>query len=239
MTWRTDQGIINKQYSNFLVPSISWQNRTRRSRAKITGNPEKLWPLKIGNNERFDIFQVITSNDGSSKQELSRTWQCAVEGTERLTVPAGTFNTFRISCYRYIFDTSYWRQTRTYNYTPKIGHYVAREDIYVNRPNSRRELVSSGFDSRALPESDQATLGQAFQETLNKNRDGAGHTWRSSNGKITAILTPKRTFKGVSGITCRDYTSTYNLGGRTKSNDKRACKQTSGQWQRVALPPTR
>ena len=237
VTWRNDRGIINRQYHDFLLPPVSWQTTTRRSRAIITANTGTLWPLKIGNKARFDVSRVISGNDGSSIRELSQSWQCVVEGTERLTVAAGSFDTFRIPCFRYSPNTSNWRQTRTYYYAPKIGHYVVREDTYVNRPSRRRELFSTGFSSKALPQSDQTTLIRAFRDAMNKNRDDAGRAWTSADGRVSAILTPKRTFKNVRGTTCRDYTSTYRLGAQTRTNNKRACKQADGQWKVVPMGP--
>lgn len=235
VTWRTERGDIINQFNNFLVPSISWRTRTRRSVATITGTPEKLWPLKVGNNQRFNIVQTITRTNAPSIQELSRTWHCAVEGTKTITVPAGTFNTFRIACYRYLLDSRSWRQTRTYYFAPVIGHYVARDDIYASGPSKRRALVSAGFDSRALSNPDQASLGQALQDTLSRNRDGAALNWKSADGNVTATLTPTRTFKGLNAITCRDYLSMYQYGGHKRTNTKRACRQPNGQWQRVAI----
>lgn len=238
ITWRSDQGIINVKRRNFLVPSLSWQTRTKRSKANITGNPSALWPLSVGKEVRFNSLHVTSDNDGTGVREASRRWQCVVEGTEKITVPLGTFDVYGIVCFRYGFESSYWRQTRKYYFSPKIGHYVAREDTYSSRPSKRRELVFAGFNSSALPQPVQATLIKVFQEVMNKNRDGAGRSWRSPDGKITALLTPERTFKDkVSGLTCRDYTSVYNLGQRTRSNIKRACKQTNGRWRGVPLKP--
>lgn len=237
VTWRSDRGIINRQSHDFLLPPVSWQTRTRRSRAKITANTGTLWPLKIGNKVRFDVSRVISGNDGSPIRELSQSWQCVVEGTERLTVAAGSFDTYKIPCFRYTANTSNWRQTRTYYYAPEIGHYVVREDIHINRPSKRRELVSIGFNSRVLAKSDQTSLIRTFRDTMNKNRDYAGRAWKSADGKISATLTPKRTFRNVRGTTCRDYTSAYHLGVQTRTNNKRACKQADGQWKVVPMDP--
>ncbi len=237
VTWRTDRGIINRQSHDFLLPPVSWQTKTRRSRAVITAGTGTLWPLRIGNKARFDVSRVISGNDGSGERELLQSWQCVVEGTERLNVKAGSFDTFRIPCFRYSHNTSNWRQTRTYYYAPRIGHYVVREDTYVNRASKRRELVSAGFSSKALPKSDQTSLIRAFRNTMNKNRDFAARAWKSADGRVSATLTPKRTFKNVRGNTCRDYTSTYRLGAQTRTNNKRACKQADGQWTVVPRGP--
>ena len=234
VTWRSDRGIINTQYRNFLIPPVSWQTKTRRSRANSTAQPTMLWPLKVGTQGQFDVSQVINQNDGSSKRELSQNWQCNVEGTENITVAAGNFDTFRVSCYRYAPNSNYWRQTRTFNYAPRIGHYVVREDTYINRPSKRRELVSTGFNSKALAKSVQANLIRVFRDTMNKNRDYAMRSWKSADGRISATLMPTSTFKKAGEATCRDYTSTYDFGGKVKTNNKRACKQNDGKWKVVS-----
>ena len=81
--------------------------------------------------------------------EFKRSWRCVVERTERLTVPAGTFDTYQISCFRYRPGTTAWRQTRIYHYAPKIGHFVSREDVYAARPGRRIQLIEAGFSSKA------------------------------------------------------------------------------------------
>jgi hypothetical protein len=155
LTWRKSRSSTAGAYRNFLFPLLSWETRTRKSRSRINARPRMLWPLRVGNDQRFEITQVIEAKGdarlkgGKTRTEIKRSWRCVVERTERLAVPAGTFDTYRISCFRYRPGTAIWRQTRIYHYAPKIGHFVSREDVYAARPGRRIQLTKSGFGSRA------------------------------------------------------------------------------------------
>lgn len=233
ISWRDDRGIIRWIHRNFLLPDIAWQNRTRRSKSTNTATPQDLWPLEIGKSTRFDFVQLVEANDGSSQREYKQSWQCMVEGTQSLDVPAGTFNVYKIPCYRYVNGTSYWRQTRTFYYSPEVKHYVKRTDTYASRPSRQRELVSYGFNSTALPGNEQAVLNNTVQEVLNNNADGVAKSWSRSDGTLTATLTPLRSFQGTNGEPCREYQSTYDIDGRKRINYRNVCKQDTGLWQRV------
>ncbi len=261
VTWRSANGIIRKGYRNFLIPFFEWQNRTRRSRSQITARPNMLWPLATGNKQSFEVKQTVVSNDGLTTNEIKQSWQCIVEGTERITVPAGTFDTYRVSCFRYLPGTRFWRQTRIFNYAPAVGHYVVREDTYAALPSRRRELVSAGFNSTVLAAADQATLVATFQAAMTNNKDGTGSPWRSADGKLTAMLTPIRTYQERIRIpadqgaakrkpakngappmrsittTCRDYVSAYRVDKRIRQNSRRACRYPDGRWRRAPVKP--
>ena len=159
LTWRKNRFSTAVAYRNFLIPPMSWETRTRKSRSRITARPRMLWPLRVGNDQRFELTQVIEAKGdarlegGKTRIEFKRAWRCVVERTERLTVPAGTFDTYRISCFRYRPGTTNWRQTRIYHYAPKIGHFVSREDVYAARRGRRIQLTEAGFGSRLVPPS--------------------------------------------------------------------------------------
>lgn len=233
VTWRDDRGIIRYKYRNFMIPDIGWQNNTRRSTSKTTAQPGMLWPLSPGNDVRFEFLQIVDANDGSSHNEYAQSWQCSVESTETIDVPAGTFSVFKIPCHRYTQGTSNWRQTRTHYYAPSVKHYVKRTDVYRSRPSRNRELVSYGFNSTVLAESDQRSLNQTLQAALNTNADGIPAQWNSGNGTLTAKLTPLRTYRGANGVECREYSSSYNVQGRQRTNYRNVCRKADGLWQRV------
>jgi len=157
LTWRKNRFSTAVAYRNFLIPPLSWETRNRRSRSRITAAARMLWPLRVGNDQRFELTQVIEAKGdarlrgGKTRIEFKRSWRCVVERMERLTVPAGTFDTYRIACFRFRPGGTTWRQTRIYHYAPKIGHFVSRQDVYAARPGRRIQLTEAGFDSRAAP----------------------------------------------------------------------------------------
>jgi hypothetical protein len=134
------------------------------------------------------VGEYFTFDDGTESTELSRTWTCAVEGTERVSVTAGTFDSYVIACKRYSDDGRTWRATRRFYYAPDLGHYVIREDNYRNRSNKKRQLVSYGFNRTVLPQKDQTTLNRKLQMALTENADGIASTWTNQRKDITIMF---------------------------------------------------
>ena len=233
VTWRYNNGTVSKRYRNFVIPALTWTSANKVSEAKTTARADLLWPLKVGKKGQYDFRQTVSKHDGVEATRLSRSWSCAVEGTKRVAVAAGTFDTYVIACRRYS-DTSYkWKATRRYYYAPDLGHYVMREDKYRSRPEKKRELVSYGFNSTVLPKQDQIALNRKLQKALSHNADGRATTWISRTGKVKARLIPIRSFRGPDGDECREYNSVYSIEGRVRKNARVVCRQSNGHWQRV------
>lgn len=76
-----------------------------------------LFPLKVGNTAKF-------SHDGETR---GHRWSCSdkieVTGTEKVTVPAGTFDTYLITTAQRDIGSS-WRGDGTCWYSPEVGHCV-------------------------------------------------------------------------------------------------------------------
>ena len=246
ITWLRNSGARITGFSDFTIPALSWQTRTRRSTMTTNAQPGMLWPLVVGNDRSFELRQVIERTDarpfdtGEVRREFEQNWRCVVEGTATLEVTAGTFDTFRVSCFRTRPGTGEWRQTRTYYYAPTVGHYVRREDFWARRSDfltgsapERIDLVSYGFNSTVLPRQDQVSLNRTLQDVLNRNRDGAGSVWKSPSSVMQVTLTPLRTYRNADGEACREYRSDYRLRKRIRSNSRRVCLQANGLWQRV------
>jgi hypothetical protein len=229
VTWEYNNGTVSKRYRNFIIPALTWTSAKKHSKAKTTAPADLLWPLAVGKKGQYDFRQTISKHDGTEATRLSRSWSCTVEGTKRVSVAAGTFDTYVITCRRYSDTSHKWRATRRFYYAPHLG----REDKYRSRPGKKRELVSYGFNSTVLPKQDQIELNRSLQEALNNNADGMASTWISRTGEVSTVLTPVSSFTGINGDECRDYHSVYSVKGRVRKNVRKVCRQPDGHWQRV------
>ncbi len=233
VVWRYNNGATSTGYRNFILPALSWKRNGSRGKATANARADMLWPLATGNRGQYQSRQVITGEDRAESTQLSRQWYCSVEGTQRVSVPAGSFDTYVIACERYSSTSHSWRATRRYYYAPDIGHYVIREDHSRSRPSRIRQLVAYGFNSTFLPKQDQLSLNRMLQKTLSNNPDGVSSTWTSQPGEITAKLVPINSYAGPNGSQCRDYYSLYSFKGRVYKNERSVCRQPEGRWQRV------
>ena len=135
VTWKHHNGATSKGYPNFIIPDLTWDSANRSSIGQSSAAPDLLWPPSPGKRGEFTFDQTITNKDGSPPDQVSRRWTCTVEGTARMTVPAGQFDTVVMACSRYSATSGAWRATRRFFYAPEIGHYVIREDRHRSRPH--------------------------------------------------------------------------------------------------------
>ncbi len=233
ITWHYNNGATSTGYRNFILPALSWTSANRFSKASTTAPVDMLWPLAIGNQGQFETHQILSKKNQIASTERTRKWSCVVEGTQRVSVPAGTFDTYVIVCQRRSSSSNSWRATRRYYYAPDLGHYVIREDKFRSRPDKIRKLVTYGFNSTFLSEKEQINLNRKLQKTLTNNPDGVAGIWKSKPGDITAMLIPVSSYPGLNNSDCRDYYSVYSVKGRIRKNVRSVCKLPNGQWQRV------
>ena len=233
ITWRYNNGTTSTGYRNFILPALTWTGGNSHSKTTSTAPVDMLWPLATGNQGQYESHQIISKNNQIDTTENSRKWICAVEGTKRVSVPAGSFETYVIVCQRYSSTSNSWRATRRYYYAPVLGHYVMREDKFRSRPDQIRKLVTYGFNSTFLSEQDQINLNRKLQKTLTNNRDGIAGIWKNRPGDITAMLIPVSSYTGLNNSQCRDYYSVYSVKGRIRKNVRSVCRLSDGQWQRV------
>jgi hypothetical protein len=233
VSWKHHNGAVSRGYPNFLIPELSWTSVHRSSQGRTKAAPDLLWPPVPGERGAFAFDQVIAHRDGRPPEHVSRRWTCEVEGTTRVTVPAGRFDTIVFACNRHASDSGAWRATERYYYAPQVGHYVLRENRHRSRPDTRRALVAYGFNSTLLPREDQLKLNKLLQTALTRNEDGQASLWRNRSGDIAAMVVPIRRFTSAQGKMCREYYSIYSVSGRLRQHAREVCRQPDGLWQRV------
>ena len=134
MIWTTTNEIV--------TPQLSWSSHPSWGAVEqnIIGNPGTLFPLQEGNISAFGIR--------GSSEKVPTGWEdevrCTVSGQENVTVPAGTFTTYRIDCSRKNVETSLY-------YAPVAQNYVLRERTFANS-RSRKELMSVSLSDNRTAE---------------------------------------------------------------------------------------
>jgi len=129
--WALASGAKWTTSSNAMFNTSRWSGTKNfgKGRQRFVGWSRSLFPLRVGRSVRYRA--VGGSSQDPKKWTLK--WTCTVPSEERVTVVAGSFDTYRVICHRP-------GQTRTYYYAPKVGFYVLRLTTGTN-PGSK-ELVS-------------------------------------------------------------------------------------------------
>ena len=128
---------------NFALPRLEWRRAKDRGESTVTKRSGSLWPLESGARARYTVVSERTRTGSGETRRRDRIYHCTVERTERVSVPAGTFDAFRVECLRYNRSNTRIVLQRIWHYAPEVGHYVRRE--IVNKSAGTRkvaELVS-------------------------------------------------------------------------------------------------
>jgi len=137
VSWRIPSGATWTTVTGTMFDTSRWSGSAGYGdgRQQFSGNYADLFPLRVGNDARY----VAKGDSSKQRSGWTRRWTCTVPSEESITVVAGTFETYRVMCYRP-------GQLRTYFYAPAINMYVLR--VVTGEDPGRKELVSYRIGSR-------------------------------------------------------------------------------------------
>ena len=132
-TFEASGGCRYTRTDNVFSPATKFTNcRGNTGSQTITGVEGSIWPLKIGNTQSWSLTGRNTAGN-----TWSTTRRCEVESAERITVPAGEFDAYKVVC------KDSWR-TRTWYYAPDVKSAVLFTNLHAKQNSfDKWELVAS------------------------------------------------------------------------------------------------
>lgn len=137
--WKRESGRELVRHRSFMLPTLAWDTKSRRGAQRLLDSPGNMWPLAIGKLGSFRVERSLTDKASGEVRRSQRKFDCYVETAETITVKAGSFDTYRISCRRYNTRGSRLLETQTWHYAPKVGHYIRRET--ENHSSGKRRVI--------------------------------------------------------------------------------------------------
>ena len=242
ITWKNNRGNESTGLSDFTYKRHTWQTKDRQGNRNFNQTEfwfeemtTTLWPLQVGNKTRFDEYGSWSDSSGV-KRSYDSYWSCEVEDTQRVSVVAGAFDTWKITCKRYpnsYRTTSKTREYRTWYYAPSVNHWVLEvRDYNGYRENRRKELAAVLPDLRSFTEKDDnvVSLKKQFQNTLEASPKGIPNIWENQREQIFVSMTPKQLFRLENGDVCRQYLQVIGDAGVTYEYPGIACRNDNGRW---------
>jgi hypothetical protein len=149
--YRTADGELSSRYAHFLSGESAWVAQG----VDILG---KLWPLQPGKDVWFTIEGVTDAGYPTSWDQ-----GFTVVRRERITVPAGSFDTYVIRWQELGRLNNDWEATHTFWFAPEVGYFVKfkpahhvmmksweatrvvlpRDDLVATQPNATTEQSGS------------------------------------------------------------------------------------------------
>lgn len=139
--WITETNYRFSAYRNFALPKISWDGPSSSGKMLSSLDPGQLWPLERKN--KAEITVTYHKHDKIKKltEKYQENWSCQVNRDRIVTVPAGTFKTFKIVCKR-LDEAQKVTRTHIWFYAPEVGHFVKRIKKYGSKRRQVIELIS-------------------------------------------------------------------------------------------------
>ena len=242
ITWRSYRGTISTGTPDFIKKRFKWQTKNRygyrefkQTTFLMSPPTPSIWPLEVGKKTRFDENGRWFDQLGL-EHRYDSFWNCEVKGTERVSVGAGDFDTWKITCKRYpdkFRATSKTREYRTWYYAPAINHWVIEERDYNGyRENRMKELVAVLPDLQTFTteEDDILAIQKQFQNALEANQLGDTNVWENFGQQLVIGVTPVKSFKHSGGGICRQYLQVLAKEGLPYEFPGIACRTEQGRW---------
>ena len=93
--------------------------------------------------------------------------------------------------------------------------------------------VLGGAIGKQLDERDRLLMARTTQTSLEKAPSGRSTAWRNPDTGHSGTVTPEPSYKSSSGDTCRPYTQTIQVGGKSETAKGSACRNPDGTWRIV------
>ncbi|MBC7951819.1 MAG: hypothetical protein H7Z12_08400 [Rhodospirillaceae bacterium] len=221
VSWRDQEGNTFTGYRNFALPSLAWDYPKSKAATEMVLPATTLWPLKTGNEVDFKVKQHLTLKIHNSDLSYHDEWGCRVDGTERVKVALGSFDTYKLRCKRY------WQGSNigeiTWNYAPALGRVVKRNWTGAEEPEELIAISSGKLDPKA-----ETVAAKVRQQGLEKLASGNGALGKA--GGIQAQITPKASFVTSTGAICRDFLQTIQTKSAQATAAGIACRAKDGKW---------
>ena len=243
VTWQDHRYYISSGSPDFTLRPSKWQSKTRSVTRQfgprtdlLIRSKTTLWPLRAGNLASYSETGTWVSK-GGAESTYQTVWSCSVPGTERVTVMAGDFDTYKIMCKRYsVYNRKKknryrLRETKVWNYAPAVGHYVLATTEYTSGKNPRRrELLAVLPSLNGISATAHRQMERSFQQALERKKSGQAMRWSSAKHRASVETMPTKTFKTPDGNYSRRYIQKLTLPDGQRTYYGMAIRNSEGKW---------
>lgn len=100
------------------------------------------------------------------------------------------------------------------------------------KAQDRSQPVAKAAPPRlALDEIDRIAALESIQFALSEVGDGASYVWHRTHGRLSGVVQPVSSFKGLDGMICRHVKVALSSGPKSSQTEGVACRLPNGQWR--------
>jgi surface antigen len=220
-------------WRNFILPRSSSESRRRLGdeTLKESTAPDTLWPLTVGNKAYFSTYKRTTTKDSGNTKFSLRFWNCIVPESANITVLAGSFDAYRVECFRRNELNKPSRHFVWY-YVPELEHPVVKVSYRKNMkfPPKVEEVLAVKRGLKWMTSKERRSLRKKLDKVLEYNPSGKSSAWRSWDGRTRVTLIPTNSLRANSGGYCRNYKQKITHGKLKQTAAGLMCRKGKEQW---------
>ncbi|MBL4692107.1 MAG: hypothetical protein JKY92_02120 [Magnetovibrio sp.] len=217
-------------FRDFTIPTPYLEGVLKEYYKVSNTSANALWPLTIGKTSKFSTQGRTVIKATGDEKTFNQRWDCAVNGTERVRVLAGEFDTYKIKCRR-LSTSGRWWQNRSWNYSPTLGTYVMRQDFYKKSGSRFRELTAIRPSLRNEPANVRSGIVHAWQTALENTQAGGLVSWTDKKTGTSVQVSPLTTYRAANNQFCRTYKQYLTRKGVTRIYAGVACRFGKMKWR--------
>jgi surface antigen len=111
-----------------------------------------------------------------------------------------------------------------------LGQNSSNKEIWTVLGIGLGALIGNNIGQQ-LDERDRLLAGQTMQRTLEIAPDRHVGGWQNPNTGNSGTVVPTATHISSNGTPCREFTTTFNVGGTQQQGYGTACRQADGSWR--------
>ena len=153
ITWRSGNAALGETAQTYrsspelFTPVLDFPGQAEAPVSRIAHREGSLWPLQAGRRASFDEWR--RASPGAN--ERRHRWACDVGTPRMVSVPAGDFATYPVSCRARPDGLPLATQVLSWDYAPSLGHYVRRS--WLDNGRQRETVLSAALPAElATPE---------------------------------------------------------------------------------------
>jgi hypothetical protein len=234
--WKDDRDIRLTRSRGLIYPDLERKAKSSHTERRIDDiELAAIWPLAGSRSTDFVSDKTRTDKRTGRVKTKRRYWICRVDGTERVEVRMGTFDTWRVTCERIHRKKAQKNRLRTWYYAPEVGHFVLKSYSrkYDPKPYRRIELTGIRPPTKELGVDSKARKREyaSFQKALEKTATGETVTWKDRKSGVVVRTTPTATLQTGDGHYCRTYRQEVSPNPGNRVYPGIACRSDDGRWR--------
>lgn len=163
ITWRSGSAAPGEPVQSYrsapelFAPVLDFPGQADAPVSRLANREGSLWPLQAGRRASFDEWRRASPGAAETRHR----WTCEVGTPQVVSVPAGDFDAYPVTCRSSPDGLPLATQVLRWDYAPSVGHYVRRS--WLDNGRQRQVLLSAALPAELATPQRLARVLQRLQ----------------------------------------------------------------------------